>query len=47
MARINGEILTRLVNGLSVIEDDKNPDGRVTNTFITYRFDGKYFVKIS
>lgn len=30
-----------------VIEDEKTPQGRVTNRFITYRFDGKYFVKIS
>lgn len=28
-----------------VIEDDKTPQGRVTNKFITYRFNGKYFVK--
>jgi len=30
-----------------VIEDDKTPNGRVTNKFITYRFNGKYFVKVS
>lgn len=30
-----------------VIEDSKTPQGRVTNKFITYRFDGKYFVKVS
>jgi hypothetical protein len=30
-----------------VIEDSKTPQGRVTNKFITYRFDGKYFVKAS
>jgi hypothetical protein len=30
-----------------VIEDDMHPDGRVTNKFITYRFNGKYFVKVS
>lgn len=30
-----------------VIEDNKNPDGRVTNKFITYKFNGKYFVKVS
>lgn len=30
-----------------VIEDDKTPQGRVTDKFITYRFNGKYFVKIS
>ncbi len=30
-----------------VIEDRKTPQGRVTNRFITYRFDGKYFVKVS
>jgi hypothetical protein len=30
-----------------VIEDSKTPQGRVTNRFITYRFDGKYFVKVS
>lgn len=29
-----------------VIEDDKTPQGRVTNKFITYRFNGKYFVKV-
>lgn len=28
-----------------VIEDDKTPQGRVTNKFITYRFNGKYFVR--
>jgi len=26
-----------------VIEDDKTPQGRVTNQYITYKFDGKYF----
>jgi hypothetical protein len=30
-----------------VIEDSKTPQGRVTNRFITYRFDSKYFVKVS
>jgi hypothetical protein len=30
-----------------VIEDSKTPQGRVTNKFITYRFDGKFFVKVS
>jgi hypothetical protein len=30
-----------------VIEDAKTPQGRVTNKYITYRFDGKYFVKAS
>ncbi|MFL6373851.1 MAG: hypothetical protein ACJ73D_04205 [Pyrinomonadaceae bacterium] len=30
-----------------VIEDAKTPQGRVTNKFITYRFDGKYFVKVT
>lgn len=30
-----------------VIEDSKTPQGRVTNKFITYRFDGKYFVRVS
>jgi hypothetical protein len=30
-----------------VIQDSKTPQGRVTNRFITYRFDGKYFVKVS
>ena len=30
-----------------VIEDSKTPQGRVTNRFITYRFDGKHFVKVS
>ncbi len=29
-----------------VIEDDKTPQGRVTKKFITYRFNGKYFVKV-
>jgi hypothetical protein len=28
-----------------VIEDEKTPQGRVTDKFITYRFNGKYFVK--
>jgi hypothetical protein len=28
-----------------VIEDDETPQGRVTNKFITYKFNGKYFVK--
>lgn len=30
-----------------VIEDDKTPQGRVTDKFITYRFNGKYFVKVN
>jgi len=30
-----------------VIEDKRTPQGRVTSKFITYRFDGKYFVKVS
>ena len=30
-----------------VIEDRKTPQGRVTNRYITYRFDGKHFVKVS
>jgi hypothetical protein len=30
-----------------VIEDKKNPNGRVTNKFIVYRFNGTYFVKAS
>jgi len=30
-----------------VIEDSRTPQGRVTNKLITYRFDGKYFVKVS
>ena len=30
-----------------VIEDDKTFLGRVTDKFITYRFNGKYFVKVS
>ncbi len=30
-----------------VIEDEKTPQGRVTKKRITYRFDGKYFVKVS
>lgn len=28
-----------------VIEDEKTPQGRVTDKFITYQFDGKHFVK--
>jgi hypothetical protein len=28
-----------------VIEDEKTPQGRVTDKLISYRFDGKYFVK--
>ena len=30
-----------------VIEDKEFPDGRVTNRFISYRFDGTYFVKVN
>ena len=30
-----------------VIEDKRTPQGRVTNKYITYRYDGKYFVKVS
>lgn len=30
-----------------VIEDRKMPQGRVTDKYITYRFDGKQFVKVS
>ena len=30
-----------------VIEDDKTPQGRVTNKLIRYRFDGTHFVKVS
>jgi hypothetical protein len=30
-----------------VIEDKRTPQGRVTNRYITYRFDGKYFVRVS
>ncbi len=29
-----------------VIEDNKTPQGRVTDKFITYRFDGRYFVRM-
>jgi hypothetical protein len=29
-----------------VVEDKEFPDGRVTNRFISYRFDGNYFVKV-
>ena len=29
-----------------VIADKKTPQGRVTNRFITYRFNGKYFVRL-
>ena len=30
-----------------VIEDEKTPQGRVTNKFITYRFNGTHFVKVN
>jgi hypothetical protein len=30
-----------------VVEDEKTPQGRVTNKLIRYRFDGTYFVKVS
>ena len=30
-----------------VVKDEKTPQGRVTNKFITYRFDGTHFVKVS
>jgi hypothetical protein len=30
-----------------VIEDEETPQGRVTNKFITYRFNGTHFVKAS
>jgi hypothetical protein len=30
-----------------VIEDDETPQGRVTNKFITYRFNGTNFVKVN
>jgi hypothetical protein len=30
-----------------VIEDEETPQGRVTNKFITYRFNGTQFVKVS
>ena len=30
-----------------VIKDTEYPDGRVTTKFISYRFNGKYFVKVS
>lgn len=30
-----------------VIEDDETPQGRVTNKLITYRFNGKHFVKVN
>ncbi|HCA59926.1 MAG TPA: hypothetical protein DEP46_18320 [Blastocatellia bacterium] len=29
-----------------VIEDEKTPQGRVTDRFITYRFNGRYFIKV-
>ena len=29
-----------------VIEDEKTPQGRVTSKFITYKFNGEYFVKV-
>lgn len=38
---------TKTVKIPIVIQDQKSPMGRVTNRFINYRFDGKYFVKIS
>lgn len=30
-----------------VIQDEKTPQGRVTDKFITYKFNGKYFVKVN
>jgi hypothetical protein len=30
-----------------VIKDTEYPDGRVTNRLISYRFDGRYFVRVS
>lgn len=30
-----------------VIEDDETPQGRVTDKFITYRYNGKHFVKVN
>lgn len=30
-----------------VIEDEKTPQGRVTDKFITYQYNGNYFVKVS
>lgn len=30
-----------------VVNDAEMPDGRVTDKYITYRFNGKYFVKVS
>jgi hypothetical protein len=30
-----------------VIEDDETPQGRVTNKFITYRFNGTHFVRVN
>ena len=30
-----------------VVQDDENPQGRVTDKFIRYRFNGKHFVKVS
>ena len=30
-----------------VIKDEEFPDGRITDKFISYRFNGKYFVKVS
>ena len=29
-----------------VIQDEKSPQGRVTNRFINYKYDGNYFVKV-
>ena len=36
---------TRSIRLPVVIVDDKDPLGRVTNKFITYRFNGAYFVR--
>lgn len=37
---------TRSIRLPVVIVDDKDPLGRVTNRFITYRFNGAYFVRV-
>lgn len=38
---------TKTVKIPIVIQDKKSPVGRVTNRFINYKFDGKYFVRVS
>jgi hypothetical protein len=43
---ITYDAATRSIKLPVVIVDDKNRLGRVTNKFITYRFNGTYFVKV-